>query len=215
MKYLFFDLDGTLTDPFEGIVNSARYALTKLGVEPPSAQELKWVIGPPLHESVVKLGIPRERVSEAVEAFREYYEPTGLYQNQVYSGIDELLHDLKNRGYTLALATSKAVKYAMVVLEHFGLASYFDFVGGAELDGSRSDKGEVIEHVINSLGVTADERSACLMLGDREHDICGANKAGVKSCGVLWGYGSETELSRAGASYIVQSIDELRELLDV
>ena len=212
MKYLLFDLDGTLTDPFEGITNSARYALQKIGVEAPPAEELRWVIGPPLRETILELGIPDERVEEAVAAFREYLVPKGLYENQVYDGIKELLGDLKARGYTLALATSKVIEYAERVLKHFGLLEYFDFIGGAELDGSRSDKHEVIEYVINSLGIS--NRSGVYMLGDRKHDIIGAKKSGIKSVGVLWGYGSPEELKTANADYIVSNIIELKELLN-
>ena len=213
MKYLLFDLDGTLTDPFEGIINSARYALDKMRIEAPPAEELKWLIGPPLKDSIVELGIPKERVKEAVEAYREYFEPKGLYENSVYDGIKELLRDLKDKGFILALATSKPDIYAEQILAHFGLREYFSFIGGAEMDGSRTYKHEVIEHVIGSLKIT--DRENILMLGDRKHDIEGAKKAGVKSAGVLWGYGDRQELEEAGADYIVGDISELRELFNV
>jgi len=213
MKYLLFDLDGTLTDPFEGITNSARYALEKLGYEAPPAEQLRWVIGPPLRETILEFGVPRERVEEAVEAFREYLVPKGLYENQVFDGMEELLRDLKEQGFVLAVATSKVIEYAERVLKHFGLLKYFSCIGGAELDGSRSDKHEVIEYVIKMLKIT--DRGNTLMLGDRKHDIIGAKKAGIKSAGVLWGYGSEEELKTAGADYIARDIAELRELLNV
>lgn len=213
MKYLLFDLDGTLTDPFKGITNSARYALTKMGYEAPPADDLRWIIGPPLRDTVLDLGIPEARVEEAVAAFREYLEPKGLYENEVFAGIGELLANLKARGYVLAVATSKVIKYAEIVLEHFDLLEYFSFIGGAELDGSRSDKAEVIEYVIKSLEIT--DRDGAFMLGDRKHDIFGAKKSGIKSIGVLWGYGSREELQQAGADYIAADINELRKLLNV
>ena len=213
MKYLLFDLDGTLTDPFEGIANSALYAMNKLGLEPVPKQSLRRIIGPPLRTTILELGIAPHRVEEAVEAYREYFAPKGLYENSVYTGVPELPADLKEQGCILALATSKPTKYAEIILKHFNLSDFFSFVGGSQPDGSRSDKHEIIEFVIESLGIT--DREEIYMLGDRKHDIIGAKKAGVKSIGVLWGYGDEEELKQAGADFIISEISQLREFFNV
>ncbi|MCL2633779.1 MAG: HAD family hydrolase [Oscillospiraceae bacterium] len=209
MKYILFDLDGTLTDPFNGITNSFRYALDKMNLPVPTQAELKWVIGPPLRNAFPKLGVSPERIEEAVAYFREYFVPTGLYENSVYDGIKELLCDLSNKGYVLAVATSKVKIYAERILQHFEIAEYFTCVGGAELDGSRSDKAEVIEYVLEKLNVT-DKTEVCI-IGDREHDIHGARVTGITGIGVLWGYGQNEELKAAGADYIFRNINELRE----
>ncbi|MDR0222552.1 MAG: HAD-IA family hydrolase [Oscillospiraceae bacterium] len=210
--FLLFDLDGTLTDPFEGIKNSFRHAFEKTGMNIPVDDGLRWVIGPPLRESIKRLGVPEERGEEILTAFREYFVPTGLYENRPYDGIERLLRDLRNKGHVLALATSKVKEYAEKVLERFKLAEYFSFVGGAELDGSRSEKAEVIKYVMENLKISG--KDGVYIIGDREHDVKGAKKTGIKSVGVLWGYGDEQELTNAGADYIIRDMDGLRELFN-
>jgi len=210
-KYILFDLDGTLTDPKEGITRSVQYSLRHFGIEENDLDGLTRFIGPPLRESFGRLGLSSGDFETAVAKYREYYSERGIYENALYDRIDELLHGLRDRGRTLAVATSKATVYAVRVLEHFDILKYFSFVAGSELDGRRSDKGEVIHYALEELKVTGFENA--VMVGDREHDIIGAKNAGIMSVGVLYGYGGRAELEEAGADYIVRDIGELAGLL--
>lgn len=202
-QFLLFDLDGTLTDPGLGITNSVRYALNKFHIEEPDRTALYRFIGPPLLDSFMEFyGFSREQSDLAIQYYREYFKVKGLYENQVYDGIPELLTALKERGRTLLLATSKPEEYAVEILKHFHLDHYFDFVAGATMDGSRSKKADVIAHALD-LGKIS-RLSSAVMIGDREHDILGAGQMGLDSIGVLYGYGSEAELRAAGATYIAK-----------
>lgn len=208
---ILFDLDGTLTDSGPGIMNSARYALEKLGVRP-TEEELHSFIGPPLHLSFQNTyGFSEEKSFEGVRLYREYYAEKGIFENELYPGVDRLLQKLKDSGKSLILATSKAEFYAKKVMDHFRLTGYFDFMAGSEMDGSRSDKAEVIAYALEGAGV-ADKASA-LMIGDRSHDIIGAKKNGLDSVGVLYGYGDRPELEEAGADAIAATVEELGLLL--
>nr|WP_321455223.1 HAD hydrolase-like protein [uncultured Cohaesibacter sp.] len=205
MTSLFFDLDGTLTDPKEGIVNSVKYALNKLGITDIPA-DLDWVIGPPLQESFAVLA-GTDRAEEGVLAYRERYSDIGLFENEVYDGIPLLLEDLKAAGQSLYVATSKPHVFARPILERFGLASYFADVFGAELDGTRSNKADLLAYALEMTG--ADPKTS-IMLGDRKHDVMGAKANGMKVLSLLWGYGSIEEFEAAGTDKILASIDELR-----
>ena len=208
--YIFFDLDGTLTDPAQGITNSFIHALKFFGREIPSYEELCKLIGPPLPYSFeTTLGFPKEKVMEAVAKYREYFATKGLYENKVYDGIPELLQNLKEQGRHLVVATSKPEEYSIKIIEHFNLSKYFDFVCGSLMDESRSKKSEVISYALERCGLGENDKSRVLMVGDRFHDIEGAKQNGLKSCGVLFGYGSHTELVDAGADYIVEDVNEL------
>lgn len=209
---ILFDLDGTLTDPGEGITNSVAYALRKLGQTPPPRAELEAYIGPPLAGSFEqRAGLDRNTAQLAVEYYREYFGVKGIFENELYGGIDNMLAALKAAGATISLATSKPTVYAKQIIEHFGIAKYFDAIAGSELDGRRVKKAEVIDYALELLGVS--DRGSVIMVGDREHDIIGANKCGVASVGVTYGYGSHEELTNSGAGHIVDSVEELTKYL--
>ena len=210
-KYVLFDLDGTLTDPGEGITNSVKYALHKFGIEVEDKSELNKFIGPPLWDSFEEYyGFSREQADQAVEYYREYFREKGIFENRVYEGVRELLETLAAEGRVLALATSKPQIFAERILEHFGLKKYFSFIAGSELDGTRVDKGEVIQFALAGAGV--EKLSQAVMVGDRRHDILGAHKAGIKAVGVLAGYGGGEELLDAGADYIVERVADIWEI---
>ncbi len=211
---VFFDLDGTLTDPGLGITNSVAYALRCRGIEPPPRQELYKFIGPPLRESFAKyFDIPDEETMRAVSDYRVYFADRGLFENQVYPDIPEMLAALKAHGLRLCVATSKPDVFSEKILVHFGLRDFFDFVAGASMDETRTDKHEVIEHAIALLGLSPGERERILMIGDREHDIRGAARSGLASAGVTYGYGSEAELVKAGANYLFRTPSEIAAFL--
>jgi len=213
-KYILFDLDGTLTDPGVGITNAVMYALKKFNIEVNDRSELYKFIGPPLLDSFEKYyGMSKEESQLALQYYREYFKPYGLYENTVYDGVGELLAGLKSRGVQLFLATSKPEPFAVEILRHFELYKYFDFVGGATMDEKRVKKAEVIQYVLESCGIT--ELSSVIMIGDREHDVLGAKEVGLQSIGVLYGYGCREELQAAGATYIVENTkDILKTILD-
>ncbi len=210
-----FDLDGTLTDPAEGITNSVAYALAKYGIEVEDRSSLNTFIGPPLADSFAKYyGFGPEQAKEAIVYYREYFAPKGIFENVPYEGIEEVLRELKARGKVLAVATSKAEAFAERIMDHFGLAQYFDLVCGATMDLSRSLKGDVIAYALDRIrteGFCTKEDPAIVMVGDREHDILGAKENGLPSIGVLYGYGSLEELKAAGADHIISSPVELLE----
>ncbi len=211
IKYLFFDLDGTLTDPFEGITRSVEYALERYGITVDDRRTLAPFIGPPLADSFIKYyGFSRERAFEAIDVYRERFRDIGLFENEMYPGISEMLDALVKAGAKIVLATSKPRIFAERILDHFDLAKYFTLIDGSELDGTRVNKDEVIAHALEALGC---EKSEAVMIGDRLHDIHGAKKNGLESIGVLWGYGSREELTEAGADRIAETVDELTETL--
>lgn len=211
-QYLLFDLDGTLTDPMEGITKSVQYALRSFGIDVEDRTELCRFIGPPLKESFEKFyGFEPEKAEEAVAKYREYFTPTGIFENEVYEGIPKMLKSLKEAGKTLILATSKPTLYAERILGHFGLDGYFTFVAGSNFDGTRVKKAEVIAYALEENKIS--DRSAVIMVGDREHDILGAKAVGVESVGVLYGYGNAEEFAQAGADYVAETVEQLEELL--
>lgn len=200
-KYALFDLDGTLTDPGEGITRSVQYALDKFGIHVEDRKQLFCFIGPPLHESFeVYYGFSRPDAMKAVDYYREYYAVKGIFENLVYDGIPEALAKLRDGGVKICLATSKPEVFAKQILEHFGLDGYFTAVAGSEMDGTRTKKAEVIERALGLLG--NPDAGDCVMIGDREHDVLGGAAHGLDTIGVLFGYGSREELEHAGATHI-------------
>lgn len=215
MKYdtLLFDLDGTLTDPFEGITNAIIYALGRLGIEESDRNKLTSFIGPPLTESFSEFyGMSKDDSLRAVSLYREYYGAKGLYENKLYPQMAETLRALRQEGYRLIVATCKPEVFAVKIVERFEIAQYFDYVAGATLDGTRTEKADVIRYALENCAVA--DRGRAIMIGDRKHDILGARAVGLKSVGVLYGYGSEEELKGAGADYIISVPTELVSLID-
>lgn len=207
---LIFDLDGTLTDSAPGILNCYRHTLSVMGFDEPD--NIMSVLGPPLYDSFAQsCGMNEAQVNEAVRIYRTRYADTGLYENNVYSGIPEMLQQLKNNGKRLLVATSKPEVFAIKILERFRLAEYFDVIGGADINGNRNEKCEVIEYVLDRAGIS--DRNGILMIGDRYHDINGAKKCGIPCMAVLWGYGSYEELTQHGAEIIANTPQEAADII--
>lgn len=202
----FFDLDGTLTDSSLGITNSVIYALKKFGIEETDRTKLYSFIGPPLNVSFEKsFGLTEGQSAEAIGYYREYYREKGIFENHVYDGMEGVLKELKERGKTLAVATSKPEPFARQIIEHFGLDPYFDYVAGMEMDGGRGTKEEVIRYALQACKV--DDKSRVLMVGDRKYDVFGAHAAGIECLGILYGFGSREELVSAGADSIAETVE--------
>lgn len=202
---VLFDLDGTLTDPGLGITNSAAHALRYWGIHVEDRAALYKFIGPPLQDSFQNFyGFSKDDSKLAIERFREYFREKGIFENELYDGIDLLLKTLKDNGKTIILATSKPEEFAKTILSHFHLDTYFDFVAGASMDETRCRKADVINYALENYGIK--DFSDAVMIGDREHDILGAKQVGMDSIGVLYGYGSREELEHAGATYIAESV---------
>lgn len=211
-KYMLFDLDGTLTDPQEGITNSVAYALEQYGIHVEDRSSLNKFIGPPLKDSFMEYyGFAEDRAEEAVWKYREYFNEDGIFENKVYPGIPQMLQRLNDQGKILIVATSKPTVYAKRILERFELSQYFADVQGSEMDGRRTKKEEVISYALEQDQITDNEQA--VMIGDREHDIIGAKKCGLDSIGVLFGYGSREELEGCGAGQIVDTVQMLEDLL--
>ncbi|RYG22895.1 HAD family hydrolase [bacterium] len=204
LNAVLFDLDGTLTDPKPGICGCIAHALQVLGYDAPHHNDLEWCIGPPLAGSFARLLSTDDAaaVSRAMVLYRERFSAVGLFENQVYDGIPDCLARLRQAGIKLYVATSKPHVLAQRILDRFELAPYFEAVYGSELDGTRVDKGEVIDHALSSGGLHGEP---VLMVGDREHDVIGAHKCGLPCIGVTYGYGSAQELTSAGASSLIDS----------
>lgn len=210
---ILFDLDGTLTDSAEGITKSVQYALAHFGMQEPDLEKLECFVGPPLMEQFMRYcGFGEEQGREAVRIYRERYSDTGIWENSVYEGIREMLEKLSDRGYTLGMASSKPTYFVRQILERFELLPYFQVVVGSEMDGTRTDKAEVIEEALRQLEVR-EYRQRVLMVGDKEHDVNGARKAGIPCVGVAYGYGSREELLKAQPLAIVSSVEELTDFL--
>lgn len=212
-EYLFFDLDGTLTDPGVGITNSVMYSLKKFGIEVEDRTSLYKFIGPPLMESFRNFyGFNDEECAKAVVYYREYFGDKGKYENEVYNGIPELLQELNDKGYKLVLATSKPEIFAFDIMEHFGLAKYFHCMCGSSVHETQESKADVIRKGMKKCNI--QELDKVIMIGDRMHDIHGAKECGIKSVGVMWGYGSTDEFNEYGADYTVQNLEELSCLIE-
>lgn len=208
-QVILFDLDGTLTESGEGIINCVQYALEKLGKKEEHPENLQCFIGPPLKEQFMKYaGLSEEEGEKAVVYYRERYTTTGIFANRLYPKIPELLELLKINNKILAVASSKPEVYVKQILEHFQIADYFTAIVGSELDGRRTEKAEVIEEALRRMHLE-EERDKVLMVGDRSHDVQGAISCGLQCIGVAYGYGSREELEKAGAVYIADSVEDL------
>ncbi|MBP5224617.1 MAG: HAD family hydrolase [Lachnospiraceae bacterium] len=211
--YLLFDLDGTLTDSAPGIINSVRHALEHFGVEEREDAPLTLFVGPPLDASFRKYyGFTPEQAAEAVGVYREYFRPKGMFENSVYPGIPEALEYLKARGKHLIVTTAKPEPFAKQILEHFGLLPYFEFVGGATFEETRTKKSEVIAYVLEALDIR--DKTAALMIGDREDDILGARENGLDCAAVLYGYGSMEELMAVSPKLLLDTVQDLKILAE-
>jgi phosphoglycolate phosphatase len=199
MTTIYFDLDGTLTDPKPGITGSIQYVLQKLDLPVPSQDELTWCIGPPLRASFVTMLGGEIHADLAVSYYRERFADVGLYENTVYPDIKHVLTTLGHSGRRMFVATSKPRIFAERIIEHFGLTGYFEHVFGSELDGTRVHKTDLLAYALETTGVNA---SQALMIGDRSHDMIGAKNNGMSALGVLYGYGSKEELIEAGAAHV-------------
>ena len=208
-KTILFDLDGTLTDSGEGILNCAELGLRHFGLPVPRREEMRVFVGPPLHETFLKFGVPEEKVEEAVTVFRSRYTTVGKFENTPYPGVHDLLKALKEAGHTLLIATSKPENMAIEILEKFELSQYFDRICGATLDRSRISKEDVIAYLLGLSG-TAENM---VMVGDTAFDVVGAAAHGISTIGVSWGYGSVEEMQQAGAIAIANTMEELLSLL--
>lgn len=210
---ILFDLDGTLTDPKLGILECMRHALKGLGWSrlPPN-EEIEWCIGPPIRENFRKLLKTDDdaTVERGIAIYRERFGTVGLFENHIYDGVPEMLHALRESGYALLVATSKPTLYAERILDRFSLRVFFSKVFGAEMDGTRGGKAELLAYLLREVGLPPTQ---CLMIGDREHDVLGAKANGIATWGVTWGYGSEEELSNAGAERLCHGPAELAQAL--
>ena len=206
MQTIYFDLDGTLTDPKPGITGSIQYALKKLGLAVPSQDELTWCIGPPLHASLKALTGTEALADQALLLYRERFSEVGLFENASYPGIHETLAAVAATGARMFVATSKPAVYATRIVDHFGLKPYFERVFGSELDGTRVDKRDLLRYALDEAKV---DPTSAIMIGDRRHDVVGALTNGMTAIGVLYGYGSEAELRDAGAHHICAAHPEL------
>ena len=210
-KYVFFDLDGTLTASGTGIMNGIIFALSKFHIEIRDRAELIKFIGPSLTDSFMRFcGLTKEESLQGLEYYREYYKRQGMFESEVYAGIPEVLTSLRGQGFRLMLATSKPEETALDVLNHFGLRKYFDFIGAATMNEERTQKAEVIAHVLRSNGIRNKE--GIIMVGDRRQDVEGAAAHGIRTIGALYGYGSREELMKAGATWIAE---EPRDILRI
>ena len=209
-KAIFFDLDGTLTDSGEGIINCATLALEHFGIPVPSREEMGVFVGPPLDQTFIKFGIPAEKAQEAIDVFRSRYLVVGKFENTPYPGIRELLEKLKSQGHRLFVATSKPETTAVEILHKFELAQYFEVICGATLDGTRVHKADVIAYLLGKIGTPED----ILMVGDTEFDVTGAAAHSIKTIGVSWGYGKVAAMEQAGAVAIAHTMEQLEQFIN-
>ena len=214
-KYLLFDLDGTLTDPGAGITACVRYALQAFGIEETDQAKLEKFIGPPLQDSFMNFyGFDDEQANAAVAKYRERFQDTGIFENEVYEGIPKMLRTLQSKGFFLAVASSKPQVFVERIMDHFDLRKYFKVIVGSELDGTRGSKEEVVQEALNQLfAYKPIQKGQVYMIGDRSFDVEGARAQGIESVGVTYGYGGMEELKAAKADYIVRSVEELEKFL--
>lgn len=214
-NYLLFDLDGTLTDPKVGICTCVQYALASFGIDEPDIDKLTPFIGPPLKDSFMQFySMDEQQAESAVAKYRERFQDTGLFENELYDGIPKMLETLNSKGMYLAVASSKPTVFVERILEHFQIKKYFKVIVGSELDGTRVNKDEVVDEALRRLfGDKPIEKEKVYMIGDRRFDVEGARAMGVESVGVTYGYGDMEELREAKADYIVRSVEELQDFL--
>lgn len=209
-KSILFDLDGTLTDSGEGIINCAILALEHFGCPIPSREDMRVFVGPPLRDSFIRHGVPADQAEKAIEIYRSRYIPIGKFENTPYPGIPELLQTLCEHGHKLYVATSKPEEMSVDILRHFNLDKYFTKICGATMDESRSNKEAVIAYLLETTG----EQGNMIMVGDTKFDIVGAKFHGIPAIGVSWGYGNVEDMKQAGAAAIAYSTEELLDLLE-
>jgi phosphoglycolate phosphatase len=212
MNYIFLDLDGTITNPAEGITKCFEYALNHFGIEVESRAQLEQFIGPPLRKSFMEgFGFEEEQAIEAVAKYRERFGPIGMFENEVYPGMEQALQSLKEAGKVLIVATSKPEHMAKKILAHFNLDGYFDDICGSCDDSNRNEKDEVIRYALEKHGIV--DFDDVLMVGDRKFDVIGAAKCGLKCMGVLYGFGDRDELEQAGAAYIAETVEDMARII--
>lgn len=211
-KNIFFDFDGTIADSSEGVIKSFDYVLKSYGISVDKSLYQK-MIGPPLRESFSKiLGFPDSEVANAIKKYREYYKPHGLFECKIYDGFVDLLKSLRKKSYKIFVATSKPEDFARQILEHFGIADLFDFIGGSSMDEkTRIEKVDVVRYVISENNLNPKE---CILVGDRKYDVLGAHEAGIKCMGILWGFGNKAEFEECGADFICADTKEVDEFFD-
>lgn len=211
-EYVFLDLDGTLTDPSEGITRGVMYALERFGIHEKDPRRLYPFIGPPLYDSFMRhYGFDLDTAYKAIEYFQEYYGQQGMYENVPYPGMRDLLHSWRDEGRRLILATSKPEVFAVRILERFDMNGAFLLMAGGDVEEKRVEKHLVIEYAMERLGLS--HTGGCLMIGDRKFDVLGAGRHGIPTLGVLYGFGSREELTESGASWLAGSVEELRTLM--
>ena len=209
-KTILFDLDGTLTDSGEGIINCAALALKHFNLPVPDRETMRVFVGPPLHDTFIRFGVPEDKTEEAIRIYRSRYIPIGKFENTPYPGIAELLEKLVDQGHLLYVATSKPEQMSIDILEHFDLAKYFTLICGASLDLSRNSKDAVIAYLLEQ----ADADGEIVMVGDTAFDVLGAKAHGIPTIGVSWGYGKVEDMEKAGAAAIVHTMQELFDALN-
>lgn len=211
---VLFDLDGTLTDPKQGITSCVQYALANIGIDEPDLDNLEDFIGPPLKEHFMeRYSLDETTAKVCVDKYRERYNPIGVYENKMYEGIDKVLETLKERGIKLAVASSKPAMLVNVVLEHFGLMKYFDVVAGSELDGTRTRKSDVIRYAFELLDEKGLSHERPIMVGDRKHDVIGAGETGIPCMAVAYGYGSMEELTAEHPDFIAKKVSDIADII--
>lgn len=211
-KVILFDLDGTLSDPKVGITKSVQYALQKMNIVEPDIDKLECFIGPPLQVSFAEYyDFDEKNTQKAIELYRERFKEMGMFENELYSNIALLLKSLKEQQFTLVVATSKPTVFAEQILKYFNIDQYFELIVGSNLDGTRASKTEIIQYILDKY--QEHKLSDFIMIGDRKHDIIGANNTGINSIGVTYGYGSFEELSHSNPTHIVKSVSQLKDIL--
>lgn len=213
-QYLLFDLDGTLTNPKEGITKCVQYALRSFGIEEPDLDKLEPFIGPPLLDSFMEYyNMTPEQARTALEKYRERFRDIGIFENEVFPGVPEMLEILQKKGKKLVIASSKPEEYVLRILEKYGIRAFFHEVVGASMDEKRSAKADVIEEAFRRLQITEEKKAQVLMIGDRKHDVEGAKACGIHCLGVYVGFAKPGELEQAGADYIVHTVEEMSQFL--
>ncbi|MGD6849239.1 HAD family hydrolase [Rossellomorea aquimaris] len=211
-KMILFDLDGTLSDPKEGITKSVQYALEKMGMVETDFDKLKRFIGPPLQVSFAEYyNFDEEHTQRAIDFYRDRFKETGMFENKLYSNIPLLLKSLKEQQYTLVVATSKPTVFSKQILKYFNIDQYFDLIVGSNLDGTRTSKTDIIQYILDKY--KDHQQDDFIMIGDRKHDIIGAKNTGIDSIGVTYGYGSFEEISQSKPTYIVKNVEQLKDIL--
>ena len=206
--FVLFDLDGTITDSSEGITNSIQFALNKMGLNENNKEKLRSYVGPSLKQTFLSNYFPNgDQYKEAIKHYRTYYSKKGIYENNLYEGIVEVLEQIKKQGGKIALSTAKPTYFAKIILKHFNISPYFDVVVGSHLEGTRTDKKEIIFETLDQLGLP--DSNKCFMIGDREYDIIGGKHHRLKTIGVSYGYAPKGELESANPNYIISHPSEI------